>query len=337
VREGRAVITNRLRERALGAVVGSAVGDALGAPFEFGPPGAYRARFPQRVLGGTGEMAGGGPFGWAPGAATDDTQMAIVQAESLLARGRIDTADLFARFQVWAADARDVGVQTSAVLRSRLPVERAARDHFTRHPRSSAGNGALMRATPAAVHFAAGPVDETVAAAHALAAVTHADPAVGYGVALYHRMIRAALRGDDPLVELTAALAMLPPEQSRWVVMLDPAWEPGTGELPNGTVWTCLAQAVWAVRTTSTFEEAVVEAIELGGDTDTIAAVTGGLAGAIHGIQSIPSRWTTSLHAHVGTPDGVRTYRLADLQHLTLALLGSTPAPPPGQAAASVP
>lgn len=66
-------------ERALGAVLGSAVGDALGAPFEFGPEGAFSARFP--VPGQGGEMCGGG--GWDPGEATDDTQMAVLVAESL--------------------------------------------------------------------------------------------------------------------------------------------------------------------------------------------------------------------------------------------------------------
>ena len=56
-----------LSERALGALLGSAVADALGAPFEFGPAGEYTRRFPTPVWGGTGEMTGGGGFGWAPG------------------------------------------------------------------------------------------------------------------------------------------------------------------------------------------------------------------------------------------------------------------------------
>ncbi|MFF2021027.1 ADP-ribosylglycohydrolase family protein [Streptomyces sp. NPDC058171] len=79
-------------ERAVGVVVGSAVGDALGAPFEFGPPGAFSARFPDP--GGGGEMCGGG--GWEPGEATDDTQMAVLVADSLLQRGDLDLPDVFA-------------------------------------------------------------------------------------------------------------------------------------------------------------------------------------------------------------------------------------------------
>nr|WP_254552669.1 ADP-ribosylglycohydrolase family protein [Kitasatospora sp. MMS16-BH015] len=84
-------------ERAVGAVVGSAVGDALGAPFEFGPAGQYSARFPD----GHGEPAGGG--GWDPGEATDDTQMAVLVGQSLVECGGLDPADLFARFRQWAA------------------------------------------------------------------------------------------------------------------------------------------------------------------------------------------------------------------------------------------
>jgi ADP-ribosyl-[dinitrogen reductase] hydrolase len=315
------------KQRALGAVIGSAAGDALGAPFEFGPRGAYRSRFPQPVVGGTGEMIGGGGFGWAPGEFTDDTQMAIVQARSLLERGHIDTRHLFEQFRVWASRAKDVGVQTSTVLNSGLSADRAAIDYYRRYPHRSAGNGALMRATPSAVHFAARSTDETVAAALALSAVTHADPAVGHGVAIYHRMIRAALRGDNPFAELTECLRQLPADQMRWVEMLDPTWTPSGRDLSNGTVWGCLAQAVWAVRKNETFEKAVVNAIELGGDTDTVAAVTGGLAGAIHGIQAIPSRWTTYLHGHVHTSAGIATYRLSEIQELTSSLLGSDPSP----------
>ena len=105
-------------ERAVGAVLGSAVGDALGAPFEFGPEGAFSARFPRPGHGG--EMCGGG--GWEPGEATDDTQMAILTAESLLDHGGLDLPDVFRRFQRWAAaDPKDIGLQTEAVLAGGAP------------------------------------------------------------------------------------------------------------------------------------------------------------------------------------------------------------------------
>ena len=316
------------RHRALGAVIGSAVGDALGAPFEFRGAGEYGRRFPEPVLGGIGEMVGGGGFAWAPGEFTDDTQMAVVQARSLLVCGGIDGADLFARFRDWAGAANDVGMQTSAVLGSRLGWSEAATDYHRHHPDRSAGNGGLMRATPAAVHFAATDRATSMDAARALVALTHGDPAAQWGAALYHAMLFSALRGADPFVALEAAVARLPVEQHRFVGMLAPGWSPSDTTLPNGTVWTCLAQAVWAVRTTGSFEAAVVAAIELGGDTDTVAAVAGGLAGAVYGIQAIPSRWTTYLHGRIGD----ETLGAADLQQLTHELLGLpvTPEQAPG-------
>jgi ADP-ribosylglycohydrolase len=265
---------------------------------------------------------------WEPGEFTDDTQMAIVQSESILAHGGIDGADIFKRFQVWAADAKDVGVQTRAVLESDLSWDEAARSCYQRSPNNSAGNGSLMRATPTAVRFAAASAEETVDAARQISNVTHGDPAAGWGTALFHLMIRAALRGHDPFAALDAALADLPSDQARYREMLDPSWQPGNTTLTNGTVWTCLAQAVWAVRTNAdSFAGAVTAAIDLGGDTDTVAAVTGALAGAKVGIQYIPSRWMTYLHGDITTPNGQRTYRAHDLQDLTMRLLGSTGAP----------
>ncbi len=315
----------RFRQRALGAVLGSAAGDALGAPFEFQPAGTYGRRFPDPFIGGIGEQIGGGSFHWAPAEFTDDTQMAVVQAQSLIACDGIDGAHLFERFRVWARTADDVGIQTRATLGSHLPWDQAAAAYFVRHPMGSAGNGGLMRATPSAVYFAQHDLDASMHAARELAATTHGDPAAQWGAALHHAMVHAALRGDDPFAALDVALAGLPGDQVRFVEMLAADWTPDQGGLSNKSVWGCLAHAVWAVRTTTTFEDALVAAVQLGDDADTVAAVAGGLAGAIYGIQAIPSRWTTYLHGRVPDHDGAM--RSADLQHLTLELIGGT-APP---------
>lgn len=226
---------------------------------------------------------------------------------------------------MWASGAADVGVQTSAVLRSGLPWSEAAADHFRRNPTRGAGNGSLMRATPTAVHFANGDTDETIAAAHACSAITHGDPAAAVGTALFHVMVRAALRDDDPFAAVADQLSVLSDEHDRYRRMLAADWTPDDMEVPNGSVWGCLAQAVWAVRTTNSFADAVVAAIGLGGDT--VAAVAGGLAGAGYGVQAIPSRWTTYVHGQVTTPEGVRTYDADDLQELALRLIGKTPSP----------
>ncbi|MFI8944915.1 ADP-ribosylglycohydrolase family protein [Streptomyces sp. NPDC053750] len=305
-------------ERALGAVVGSAVGDALGAPFEFGPEGAFSDRFPDPGKGG--EMCGGG--GWDPGEATDDTQTAVLVAESLLDRGGLDLPDVFRRFQRWAAaDPKDIGLQTEAVLSSGDPWDTAAALHFRAGGRA-AGNGALMRATPSAVHFAPRGRDATMDAARHLAALTHGDRAAWEGTAVFHALIRVALTGGDPLAALPATLdAVHPDHRARYATVLAPGWHPDLATEFNGAVWPCLGSAVWALRTTSSYEDAVRAAIDLGGDTDTVAAVTGGLAGAVYGIAAVPSRWTEPLH--VPLPGfGGRVLRTAELADLTRRLCG---------------
>ncbi|MFF6999426.1 ADP-ribosylglycohydrolase family protein [Streptomyces sp. NPDC008313] len=303
-------------ERALGVVVGAAVGDALGGPFEFGPAGAFSARFPN--LGAGGEMCGGG--GWDPGEATDDTQMAVLVGESLLERGGLDLPNMFARFQQWAAgEPKDIGLQTEDVLTNGMPWDLAAAVHFQVNQRA-AGNGSLMRASTSAVHFASIGQSATMDAARRIAALTHGDPAAWEGTAIFHELVRVALEGGDPLRQLPSVLRLVHPDhRARYATVLAPDWHPDQATEFNGAVWPCLGSAVWALRCTGGFEDAIRAAIDLGGDTDTVAAVTGGLAGARYGMDAIPLRWTESLH--VPLPGfGGRVLRLADLTDLARCL-----------------
>ncbi|MFF3353751.1 ADP-ribosylglycohydrolase family protein [Streptomyces sp. NPDC002917] len=308
------------QDRVVGAVVGSAVGDALGAPFEFGPAGVYTTRFPE----GVGAMCGGG--GWDPGEATDDTQMAVLVGESLLEQDGLDLADMFGRFRRWAAgEPKDIGLQTEYVLTSGDPWDLAAALHFQVDGRA-AGNGSLMRAATSAVYFARADGPEAAAraatmdAARRIAALTHGDRAAWEGTAVLHDLIRVALNGDDPLTALPGALAAVHDDQrERWATVLAPGWHPGLATEFNGAVWPCLGTAVWALRTTRTFEAALAAAIDVGGDTDTVAAVTGGLAGAVHGRDAIPPHWTEPLHVPLPGYGG-RVLRTAELTALARAL-----------------
>ncbi|MGV9347524.1 ADP-ribosylglycohydrolase family protein [Streptomyces spiralis] len=307
-------------ERAIATVVGSAVGDALGAPFEFGLPGAFSARFPEPGCGG--EMCGGG--GWEPGEATDDTQMAVLVAESLLQRGGLDLPDVFARFQRWAAaEPKDIGLQTEDVLTNGMPWDLAAAVHFQVNHRA-AGNGSLMRASTSAVYFAPAGQSATMDAARRIAALTHGDRAAWEGTAVFHELVRLTLAGADPLSALPAVLDLVHPDhRQRYATVLAADWHPDQATEFNGAVWPCLGSAVWALRSTTGFEDAVRAAIDLGGDTDTVAAVTGALAGAYHGLDAIPAQWTEPLH--VPLPGfGGRVLSLADLIDLAHRLGAGT-------------
>lgn len=316
--------------RVAGALVGSVVGDALGAPFEFGPAGAFSRRFPCAARGVATEMCGGGP--WEPGEWTDDTQMALLVALSLLARDGLDEPDLFSRFQAWvAAGPKDVGIQTGAVLAAGLPWDEAAARHFASGA-PAAGNGSLMRTTPAAIWFARFGRTATMDAARRISRLTHGDPAAGEGCAIFHELVRVALDGDDPLRAVGAALdRVVAPHRAKWATVLDPSWTPDRATEGNGAVWPTLGSAVWALRVSSSFEEAMRRVIDLGGDTDTVAAVTGGLAGARFGITGIPMRWTSAVHGSLpGFASPVE--HLGDLHRLAARLDGGAdPAyePPP--------
>ncbi|MEV6583042.1 ADP-ribosylglycohydrolase family protein [Streptomyces sp. NPDC051582] len=274
-------------DRAIGAVLGSAVGDALGAPYEFGPAGELTARGE--------EMRGGG--GWDPGEATDDTQMAVLVGESLLDHGALEPADVFGRFQRWAAaEPKDIGLQTEDVLTNGEAWDLAAALHFQINARA-AGNGSLMRASTSAVYFAPAGREGTMDAARRIAALTHGDRAAWEGTAVLHELVRVTLDGGDPLAALPEALgAVHPGHRERYGVVLGPHWHPGQATEFNGAVWPCLGSAVWALRTTTGFAAAVRAAVDLGGDTDTVAAVTGTLAGALYGQAAIPPQWTAPLH-----------------------------------------
>jgi ADP-ribosyl-[dinitrogen reductase] hydrolase len=307
-------------QRVIGALVGSVVGDALGAPFEFGPPGAYSKRFPSPARGIATEMCGGG--GWQPGEWTDDTQMGLLVAGSLLDHDGLDHADVFRRFQAWlSAGPADVGIQTRSVLGSGLPWDVAARRHFEAGNRA-AGNGSIMRTTPAAIYFARFGTETSAVAAQAISDLTHGDPATGDGCAIFHRLVAAALDGRDPLDLLPDALSDVPEaRRGKWETVLAPGWTPIAATEPNGAVWPTLATAVWALRNGWSFEEAMRHVIDVGGDTDTIACVAGGLLGAMQGIQAIPTRWTTPLNGKLpGSSPIARD--LGALQNLALRLDG---------------
>lgn len=295
----------RLLDRAAGALLGLAAGDALGAPWEFSRPGDAETVAP----------VGGGPFGLAPGEWTDDTAQAVAIALEAVA-GPPDPLAVGARFLAWfAAGPPDVGNATRAVLAAargdttRLTPE-AAR-HLAANPRGGAGNGALMRTAPVALAHLGDDVG-LVERATTIAALTHADPLAADACVLWCVGIDRAVREErlDGVREAVGLLAAA--RRSLWDDALDDAERlpPAEFRHGNGFVVTAL-QAAWSVLHAAEVgagagdvdgpaAAALEAAVRIGGDTDTVAAITGQLAGARWGAAALPRAWVEPLHGWPG-------------------------------------
>ena len=308
------MLTTDQVDRAEGVLLGTAAGDALGAGYEFGYPTAD-----QEIA-----MIGGGPFDWAPGEWTDDTSMALCVADALaagsdaLATGSAGALNaVAANFVTWY-DTRppDIGNQTRSVLSHRDSSAEAMTRRAAGLSGRTGGNGSLMRTAPVALaflHDERGLVD----AATSISALTHSDPQAGEACALWSVAIRhAVLYGTYDGLRL--ALSADPALSHTWSPLLDAA-EAGTPAdfANNGWVVHALQTAWWAIATTEEDERQLPHALEkcvrAGGDTDTTAAIAGGLLGARWGRSAIPPEWIDVLHGYPGR-------RAADLITLTHTL-----------------
>jgi ADP-ribosyl-[dinitrogen reductase] hydrolase len=230
------------RDRARGALLGLAVGDALGTTYEFDridqPP------YPALAIGPATDVVGAGPFELEPGQVTDDTQLAVCLARGLAERGGFDAADTAARYVAWSEHAFDIGAQTLAAI-ERLgrgdPPSSAGLDVWREHGRRPAGNGSLMRTAPIAVALAgrAGPEprraedrtrpieDRLIDAAIADSLITHADPRCALACAAFDAAIAAAIAEPlDGRAMVAAARAAL----ARGAARLGAAWAGGGAE-----------------------------------------------------------------------------------------------------------
>ena len=274
--------------RACGALLGTFVGDALGMPFE----GAAPEAIPERV-----EMI---DARLGRGTYTDDTQMMVALAESLLDRGQVDEEHLAHAFQEAYDPERGYGGGTRRVLElwaAGTPVTAAASQIFD--GQGSRGNGAAMRIAPIAVRFAHDPDNLCYQAARS-ARVTHAHP-VGVDAAVVQAAATgAALRTDDILEAALAAAQTR--EMKHGLGAVGDLLAATRKEIEayrqlqsSSDAQQSVCAAVYAAVAHPAFDEAVSFAVGLGGDTDTVAAMTGAIAGARDGASSIPSRWLEAL------------------------------------------
>ena len=280
------------RDRAVGSVLGLALGDALGAPFEFRRATDIPVPMPAFELPWMGRP---------PGATTDDTAMARNLVRSLIAnRGGLDTADVLARHVAWLATVPpDVGTLTRRVLsRARDGVADAAREYVEqRGPEVSAGNGSVMYCAPLGVAYASHP-DDLLDAAPVLSAITHWDERCRTDCLAVTLAVAALVRGEEPRdAVLRAVGAVAGREGSEELELLvDTAGLTRPIDGPDqGFVHFTAGVALRTAAEAPTFEDGLRSVVSFGGDTDTNAAVTGALLGALHGRGGLPDEWCSKL------------------------------------------
>lgn len=282
------------RSRVRGAMLGLAAGDAVGTALEFRAPGSFEP---------ITDMIGGGPFGLKPGEWTDDTAMALCLAESLVECNGFDELDQMERYVRWWKDGHlsstgecfDIGTTVRAALARYLGTG----EPFAGSTDSNAsGNGSLMRLAPVVLAFASRP-EQAVERAADSSRTTHASPQCVDSCRLFARYLLRALEGaSKEEIVAPAGLAASSESPHRAVAAIaegsflrrDPPDIRGTGY-----VVASLEAAMWAFHRGRDFRDAILLSANLGGDTDTTAAITGQIAGAHWGDEGIPAEWRERL------------------------------------------
>lgn len=317
--------TSQVLDRAAGVLVASAVGDSLGVPYE--PSG--------RPPEGEPEQLGGGFGNYAPAEWSDDTQMACVITRVAATGADLRTPeslDAIAQgFLDWyASGPGDVGNQTRHVLSRTTPGPdlavrmTAVAEDFAASNAHAAGNGSLMRTGPVALAYVGEPAADLAEAARAISSLTHFDAMAGDACVLWSLAIERAVRTGELDVRVG-----LPFVDASWVELLDTAEASEPKTFANNGWSVAALQAAWsAVHGAKTLRDTLVRAVHAGGDTDTVAAIAGSLAGAKWGGGAVPSEWRRRLH---GWP-GLQASDLTALAALVVrAALGRTGADISGQ------
>lgn len=270
--------------RARGCLLGQLIGDSLGSLVEFQGPEAILKKHPNGVR----ELVDGGTWNTIAGQPTDDSEMALALARSIVAHGTYDASDVLSRYTDWLdSDPFDCGLTIRAGIRGKRNFE-------------SQANGALMRVAPIGI-FGSNHLTQTVANwAMNDAALTHPNVVclqinalfamgISFAVSRQHtpesiyqhiRRWSVDLRADESVLSvIDTALTEKPVdyvEQQGWVLI-------------------AFQNALWQLVNSESLEEAIIDTVMRGGDTDTNAAICGALLGAVHGIDAMPRRWVDAV------------------------------------------
>ena len=280
-------------DRINGVMYGVAVGDALGGPLEF-----MNADEIKGSLGTVRDMIGGGWLSLHPGEVTDDTQMTIAVAQGIVDAPDNPIEAIGKRFIAWyKSDPKDIGnicahsIYLAMSSDPKCPTAEQWYDAaYTAHEENggrSAGNGSLMRTAYPALYYPNALTASSIACS--ISRMTHYDARATHACNVYTGILSRLIPEDDLI--------------TRRRVIEHKAIAYGYGDAvyssfdpePSGFVRDSFAAALYCIASTDTFEDAIVKAVNLGGDADTIGAITGGLAGALYGCSRIPLCWLDAL------------------------------------------
>ena len=282
------MISNRLESgatsRAQGCLLGQLAGDALGSLVEFQTPETIARRY----SGGVRDLANGGTWDTIAGQPTDDSEMALMLARSLVELGRFDPDHVRRGYVFWMNSGPfDIGNTVSSGLRG-YP-----------NPDSQA-NGAMMRVSPLGIFGANHPLKDVSKWARQDAELTHIHPVCGDANALFAMAIANAIRTGCGPGELYSRIRTWAEDMNVSPPLLDMIEAANDGPpsdfiINQGWVLIAFQNTLWQLLHAPNLEEGIVDTIMRGGDTDTNAAICGALLGAVHGRNAVPERWLEAL------------------------------------------
>ncbi len=276
------------KNKALGSFFGLVVGDALGASVEFKKRGTFEV---------VKDMRAGGPHGLDAGFWTDDTSMALCLAESLTEKG-FKLQDQLERYLKWYREGYlsstgscfDIGANTARSLeyyeeKQKLPPKRDR----------AAGNGSIMRLAPVPIYFK-DDFKEAVKYSGESSLTTHnnqmAVDSCRYLGGLLQQFINARIEMEAFKIKVIKDTAVDLDLDERVIAAVNGAFKKEKNQIKSdGFVINTLEASLWSLLNSDSFEAAVLKAVNLGDDADTVAAVTGQLAGAYYGYEAIPDKW----------------------------------------------
>jgi len=273
-----------MRERAQGCLLGQLAGDSLGSLVEFCSPKDIRRKYPKGVR----RLADGGTWNTIAGQPTDDSEMALLLARMLVDHGRYDPGEARNAYIFWLkSEPFDCGMTIASSLRGRP------------NPDSQA-NGAMMRISPLGIFGANHDLKHIAGWACQDAAITHPHPVCQQANALFTMAIAHAVRrecdGRDLYDEIVNWAEEMKVDKSLREAVHGAAKTPPADYVhQQGWVLIAFRNALWQLVHAPNLEEAVVDTVMRGGDTDTNAAICGALLGAVFGRKAVPDQWVNSL------------------------------------------